>query len=67
MVTISAPKAKKVSTCRIELTFSLKTTKSSAIARSATPSEMPQTNAAIRPLPTVTSAIPYASSPTPRA
>ena len=32
VATISAPKAKKVSTCRIELTFSLKTTKSSAIA-----------------------------------
>ena len=58
VVTISAPKAKKVRTCRIELTFSLKTTKSSAIARSAMPSEMPQTKAAISPLPKVTSASP---------
>ena len=42
----------------MELTFSLKTTKSSAMSCSATASEIPQTKAAIRPLPKVTSASP---------
>ena len=62
-----APKTKKVSTWKIALTFSENSTKRSVISCSETPRVIPPTNAAISPLPKVTSARPKATSPTPSA
>ena len=67
MATISAPKTKNVITCEIALTFSANSTKASGISRSAMPIAIPQTKAAIRPLPKVTSARPNAARPKPIA
>ena len=67
MATISAPKAKKVTTWKIALMFSENSTKASGTSRSAAPIATPATKAAIRPLPIVTSARPKASRAKPIA
>ena len=67
VATMIAPKTKNVSTWKIALTFSEKSTKRSVISCSKKPSVIPATNAAIRPLPKVTSASPKAASPNPTA
>ena len=61
VATISAPKTKKVSTWKIALAFSANSTKPSGTSCSAAPSAMPQTKAAISPLPIVDSASPKAT------
>ena len=55
VATISAPKTKKVSTWKIVLAFSANSTKPCGTSCSLAPSAMPQTKAAIRPLPIVAS------------
>ncbi len=60
MVTIRAPKTKKVSTWRIVLALSAKSTKPSGTSSSVAAIAIPQTKAAISPLPHVTSARPKA-------
>ncbi len=65
VATISAPKTKKVSTWKIALAFSANSTKPSGTSRSAAPIAIPQTKAAIRPLPIVTSERPKATSAKP--
>ena len=67
VATIRAPKTKKVSTCRIALVFSANSTKPSGTSRSVAAIAMPQTKAAIRPLPIVTSARPKAKRAKPTA
>ena len=67
VATIRAPKTKNVSTCRIALVFSANSTKPSGTSRSAAPIAIPQTKAAIRPLPKVTSARPKATRAKPIA
>ena len=67
VATIRAPKTKKVSTCRIALVFSANSTKPSGTSRSVAAIAMPQTKAAISPLPIVTSARPKAKRAMPTA
>ena len=55
VATISAPKTKKVMTWRIALAFSANSTKPCGTSCSVAPIAIPQTKAAISPLPKVTS------------
>ena len=63
----SEPKRKKVIVCSTAPTLSLNWWKAAGVSRSATPSAIPATKAAIRPLPIVDSASPKAARPIPSA